>query len=129
MTLLEQLQELAPLAAAATPGPWGHPFASAIVAAGLGNDNTIKADTMPVADTDLNTPESFENAAFIAYTRNLLTPENLTLIIGLLGNMESVMETNRVLVYRQLEIQNILEFDLHDDTKLFLISETINPAN
>ena len=68
------------------------------------------------------------NAAFIAAARNVLTPENLTLIIGLLSNMESSFETNRVLVKRLFEIQGILENDLLDDTKLYLISETINPS-
>ena len=69
------------------------------------------------------------DAAFIAAARNLLTPENLARLIGLLGNMDSVMDTNRVLAKRQFEIQGLLETDLDDDTKLYLVSETINPSH
>ena len=127
--LLKQLQELMPLAAQATEGPWIYENDE--------NDDCRLLDTD--TDTLLGTGEEIAvmtwvmsdgtqaNAAFIAAARNLLTPENLTMIIGLLGNMESSFETNRVLVKRLFEIQGILENDLLDDTKLYLISETINP--
>lgn len=85
MTLLKQLHQLVPLTEAATAGPWGHPFASAIVATGLGDNNAIKAGAVVIADTDMNTPKSFDNAAFIAAARNLLTPENVARLIAALA--------------------------------------------
>lgn len=69
----------------------------------------------------------YDDAVFIAAARNLLTAKNLTMIIDLLGNMESSFETNRVLVKRLFEIQGILNTDLDDDGKVYYISEIINP--
>ena len=122
MKLLEQLQQLSPLAEAATPGHWS---------AGYDSEESCYRITAPIGSSEIEvylcTELDDDDAAFIAAARNVLTPENLTLIIGLLSNMESSFETNRVLVKRLFEIQGILENDLLDDTKLYLISETINP--
>jgi hypothetical protein len=135
-TLLKQLQQLAPLAEAATPGPWreemdyednwtpmilsNHGCIAIVEDINFGSSRQEDKEAYP--------DQMEDNAAFIAAARNVLTPENLTLIIGLLSNMGSSFETNRVLAKRQLEIQGILENDLLEDTKLFLISETINPT-
>ena len=74
MNLLDQLQQLAPLAAQATAGPWAVPSDRVLV---------YDANKWAVADTlcrylSVDTMEA--NAAFIAAARNLLTPENLRII-------------------------------------------------
>ena len=84
MTLLEQLQQLAPLAAAATPGPWKN--------AGAFNSQEgyfiETTDNEPICEVFGNTVNEQgdeygeDDAAFIAAARNLLTPENLTLLVA-----------------------------------------------
>ena len=129
MTLLQQLQQLAPLASAATAAPWH------IVEDndGVNAAYYITPQAGGYTDSegeynDLATTSDHSNAAYIAAARNLLTPENLTMISGLLGNMDSVMDTNRVLTNRLREIQEILDSAIQDDTMTFLISEILNPT-
>ena len=134
--LLQQLQQLAPMAAAVTPGDWkqshrkvgGESYFTQVYDAAGETIATLSWHAKPMDETGGIGTYREANAAFIAAARNLLTPENLTLIIGLLSNMDSVMDTNRVLAKRQFEIQGLLETDLDDDTKLYLVSETINPS-
>ena len=74
MTLLEQLQELAPLAAAATAGPW--------VAAG--NPNRLQKVCDATLDFEIAEYVAHEDAAFIAQARNVLTPEHIAQLIAAL---------------------------------------------
>ena len=90
-TLLEQLQQLAPLAAQATTGPWvcaPSPYEPTVHA---WNDELQHYEKVVDADcfTNPQAPHlAYEaganNAAFIAAARNLLTPENMALLIGAL---------------------------------------------
>ena len=82
MNLLDQLHQLAPLAAAATGGPWhiveDH---DGMVAAYL---LTLQAGSCTDSDgqyNDLGNLIIYDDAAFIAAARNLLTPENLALLV------------------------------------------------
>jgi hypothetical protein len=86
MTLLEQLHQLAPLAAAVTPAPWLVNPATGGDLAGL----IETTDSEPICQVYGNTwnevteEEHGEfDAAFIAATRNLLTPANLQRLIAL----------------------------------------------
>ena len=133
-TLPEQLHQLAPLAAQATAGPWevipNSEHTDSVYSSEVNHIENFGLGDFRSSDLCMNSGGFAHDAdaAFIAAARNLLTPQNLTMIIGLLGNMESSFETNRVLVKRLVEIQGILENDLLDDTKLYLISEAINPS-
>lgn len=101
--LLQQLQQVALLAEAATSGPWYTYSEAEGDEAGLtGYNNMVVPQPGAAHDEDGNyndiagTGESYDNAAFIAAARNLLTLENVLLLIGILDNIESVMNTNRV---------------------------------
>lgn len=59
------------------------------------------------------------DAAFIVAARNVLTQENMALIIGLLGNMDSAMETNRVLAARLLAISHVVKDLAADNYRMF----------
>ena len=74
-TLLQQLEQLVPLEAAATEGPWRQPF----------GDTTCPFYGGPGAQAialDDDHPNSIANTAFNTAARNLLTPENLALLIA-----------------------------------------------
>ena len=83
MTLLEQLQQLAPLAGAATAGPW-HIVDD--------NDGVVACYLLtPQAGSYVNPDGNYNDfanvgnqpdAAYIAAARNVLTPENLALLIA-----------------------------------------------
>jgi hypothetical protein len=100
MTLLEQLHQLAPLAAAATEGPWTAWVGNGQVFEGLADINTngryhaaqdgstdgrqiCQCDPDYSEDDDEEADTVEANAAFIAATRNLLTPANLQRLIAL----------------------------------------------
>ena len=92
MTLLEQLQQLAPLAAAATAGPWFmHSEAEGDETGLTGCNNMVVPQPGAAHDEDgnyndiANTGQAFDDAAFIAAARNLLTPENLALLVAALS--------------------------------------------
>ena len=80
MTLLEQLQQLAPLAAQATAAPWALCSPSFPEAINTADDKQHIA----LANLGPGIPH-MANAAFIAAARNLLTPENLTLLVASLA--------------------------------------------
>ncbi|WP_216726051.1 DUF551 domain-containing protein [Hymenobacter siberiensis] len=75
-TLLEQLQKLALLAAAATAGPWVREGDMACAEV-LGPPTGKFAMQYPVCSSIDD-----EDAAFIVAVRNVLTPENLTLLVA-----------------------------------------------
>ena len=100
MTLLEQLQQLAPLAAHATAGPWIDHCAATGNNAPFAPDDEVAissasapADAAPIERVvvgigyydGVRIACSREDAAFIAAARNLLTPENLTLLVAALA--------------------------------------------
>lgn len=73
MTLLEQLQQLAPLGAQATARPWEVKT----------NGNTVQSHAIAGVCSGISPKTS--NAAFIVAARNLLTPENVTLLVAALA--------------------------------------------
>lgn len=77
-TLLQQLEQLAPLAATATAGPW-RATVTAIVHSTNGEMCWARNGYNP--HLGINIKEDAD-AAFIAAARNLLTPENLALLIA-----------------------------------------------
>ena len=78
MTLLEQLQQLAPLAAAATAGPWRYGSSMEL------SQHEV-TQTFVFQDSKVSDDDEWNNAAFIAAARNLLTPENLTALCAALA--------------------------------------------
>ena len=86
--LLKQLLELMPLAAAATEGPWAYcPTGdyegwSIIKKVGIEERYEMLPDFASVIDEN--------DADFIAAARNLLTPENLTLLMAALKGADHV---------------------------------------
>lgn len=91
MKLLEQLQQLMPLAAAATDGPWFIYSEAEGDESGLtGYNNMVVPQPGAPHDEDgkyndiATTGEDYDNAAFIAAARNLLTRDNLTLLVAAL---------------------------------------------
>ena len=86
MTLLEQLQQMAPMAAAATEAPWHVEFDYEgdldvpMIMSVYGPISTIEE----IHDNYVDEEHARATGAFIAAARNLLTPENLTLLVAAL---------------------------------------------
>ena len=90
MTLLEQLQTLAPLAATATPGEWQQSHRKGVH--GMCSTQVYDAHGATIASIAWHAKPIDEdggigtyreaNAAFIAAARNLLTPENVARLIA-----------------------------------------------
>ena len=103
MTLLEQLQALAPLAAQATEGPWEvipnsentdsvhSPEANHTENFGLGN---FRSSSLCMSRGGF---AHDADAAFIAQARNVLTPENVARLIAALGASASSIQAITIL--------------------------------
>jgi len=75
--LLEQLQQLMPLASQATEGPWAFAPAGDYDAWVLLRESDIKRHHEEQESYDFASVSQLRDADFIAAARNLLTPENL----------------------------------------------------
>ena len=87
-SIVEQLKEIAPLAAAATEGPWRAEmdFESDIPMILSGFGKVANVDDInfgnEFGDDELSECQPEDNAVFIAAARNLLTPENIALLLA-----------------------------------------------
>ena len=107
MQLLAQLQELSKLAAAATNGPWFIYSEAEGDEDGLTGYNTMIVPQPSAAHDEAGnyndiatTGEDYDNAAFIAAARNLLTPENLAQLIGSLNGISALQRA-----YQDMKVQ------------------------
>ena len=80
MTLLEQLQQLAPLAAQATAGPWVNSGEEIYGNHGECQGHPCRYTVMPMSNGEHGPAAAAADLAFIAAARNVLTPENLRII-------------------------------------------------
>ena len=117
-TLLDQLQQLAPLAALATEGPWAFAPAGDYDAWVLIREADIKRHHEEQEAFDFASVGHIADAAFIAAARNLLTPENLALLVAALARPAAADADLLPLVTAAVKAWAMEDWDDDNDTPL-----------